>query len=95
MLKDKPVAEIVALLEATVEAWYLGTIWDPRGCTADELSETVRARTNKQVFSHDSVVSAFRAAEKRAAPSDRIIVFGSFHTVGDIIHILKPDSVVH
>lgn len=95
MLQDKPVAEIAAQLETTVDAWYLGSIQDARGCTADELAQAIKTRTTKPIFTHDSVVAAYHAACKRAAFSDRIVVFGSFHTVGDIIAALKTDNVVH
>lgn len=95
MLKDKPAGEITAQLESVVDAWYLGAIRDARGCAADELEKVVKAKTKKPVHSYDSVLSAYRAASKQASTSDRILVFGSFHTVGDIIPALEPGSVVH
>lgn len=95
MLKDKSVTEIAAQLETTVDAWYLGTIHDPRGYSADELAALIKPQTTGQVLTHDSVLFAYNAARRSAAPSDRVVVFGSFHTVGDIISVLNPDSVVH
>jgi folylpolyglutamate synthase/dihydropteroate synthase len=37
------------------------------------------------VAQFDSVSSAYNAALMMAAPADRIVVFGSFYMVGDII----------
>jgi dihydrofolate synthase/folylpolyglutamate synthase len=39
----------------------------------------------KQVFAHASPAQALSAAQKSADPTDRIVVFGSFLTVGGVI----------
>lgn len=95
MLRDKPVAGMAAQLAAVVDAWYLGTIRDPRGYSANELGQIIATETTKQVLACGSVVSAYNTARSRAAAADRIVVFGSFHTVGDIMRLLRIDSVVH
>ena len=95
MLKDKPAAEIAVLLNPLIDVWYLGSVMDPRGCSAEELAMSIRTKATKPVLTHDSVLSAYHAACKQVTPLDRILVFGSFHTVGDIMRFLKPDSVVH
>jgi dihydrofolate synthase/folylpolyglutamate synthase len=38
---------------------------------------------------HASVTAAYAAARAVAGPEDRIVVFGSFHTVGDILRALS------
>jgi dihydrofolate synthase / folylpolyglutamate synthase len=35
------------------------------------------------------VAAAYLRARERAGPDDRILVFGSFHTVGDVLALLK------
>jgi dihydrofolate synthase / folylpolyglutamate synthase len=40
----------------------------------------------------DCVAEACGIARARAAPSDRIIVFGSFHTVGPALAALGVDA---
>lgn len=95
MLKDKPVREMAEMLNPLVDEWYVGTINDPRGCSADELAAGIALSGNITVFPHISVISAFSAARKAADPHDRIMVFGSFHTVGDIIRALEGDDAEH
>jgi len=34
---------------------------------------------------YDDVHQAYAAAQREATEADRIVVFGSFHTVGDIL----------
>lgn len=95
MLKDKPVREIGRVLGPLVDEWYVGSIHDPRGCSAHELAREINAATAVAVSTHDSVVTAFRAACRAAGRADRIVVFGSFHTVGDIIRALERKHAVH
>ena len=95
MLKDKPVAQMVTQLNDVVDAWYVGTIADSRGCSAEQLAAVIKAKTKNRVYTHASVQTAFGAAHEQSAPNDRILVFGSFHTVGDIIRALEMNSVEH
>ena len=95
MLKDKPVGVMADILEPVIDAWYLGTIHDPRGSTSEELKDKIERSSDKPVSAHGSVLGAFHAAHHAAGPSDRIVVFGSFHTVGDIIRALEGDRTEH
>ena len=89
MLKDKPVRGMSRLLGPVVDEWHVASIHDARGCSAQELAREMEAGAAIPVLTHDSVVSAFKAAQRAANPADRIVVFGSFHTVGDIIRVLE------
>jgi len=41
---------------------------------------------------HASVAQALAAARKAAQPGDRIVVFGSFHTVGEALAALEATA---
>ena len=41
------------------------------------------------ISNHENPAAAFAAARERAGDSDRILVFGSFLTVADVMPILK------
>ena len=90
-LRDKPVAAMAALLAAEFDAWFVGTLSDPRGADADHVAEQVAPllSSGQAVSRHENVGSAFAAACREAAPEDQIVVFGSFHTVGDILGQLQ------
>jgi len=92
MLKDKPVRGMSRLLDPVVDEWHIGSIHDARGCSAPELARDMEVGASIPVFTHDSVVSAFKAAQRAANPADRIVVFGSFHPVGDIIRALEKTT---
>lgn len=95
MLQDKPVSAMARLLDAVVDEWFAGTIHDPRGYSAAVLGRKIAESSEKPVSCHDSVLSAFIAANQAAGAADRILVFGSFHTVGDIIRALEGDGTEH
>jgi dihydrofolate synthase/folylpolyglutamate synthase len=94
MLKDKPVRAMSHLLGPVVDEWHIGSIHDARGCSAKEMAREMEAGASIPVLTHDSVVSAFKAAQRAANPDDRIVVFGSFYTVGDIIRVLENNGHV-
>ena len=95
MLQDKPISEMSVQLDPVVDAWYVGSINDPRGCPAEDLAAAIEKVGGTPVYAHPSVEQAFNTARADAGADDRILVFGSFHTVGDIIALLETDSVVH
>lgn len=82
MLKDKNIAAVAAELRTHIDEWHIAPIDDPRGadaaCVRDELA---RAGISGCVHDHTSLVHAFAQACDSAAQNDRIVVFGSFHTV--------------
>jgi len=86
MLKDKDIASVIAPLAGVVDRWYVATLHTPRGATSAQLIEalvSVDVTTPTQGF--DDVRAAYVAAQDEATEADRVLVFGSFHTVGDIL----------
>ncbi|MDH3281026.1 MAG: bifunctional tetrahydrofolate synthase/dihydrofolate synthase [Gammaproteobacteria bacterium] len=94
VMRDKDIEAIVAKLAARVDRWFVGSIDDQRGANAGEVGRRVcevlkTLHVAEQVSEHGSVRRAFDAARAAASDQDRILVFGSFHTVGDILGTLK------
>jgi len=86
MLRDKDLAGIVGRLAGRVDRWYAATLENPRGATADEIAVAIAAvRPDAVVERFASPRAAFAAAREAADPGDRILVFGSFYTVADVI----------
>ncbi len=90
MLRDKDIVSVVDPLSGVVDRWYPATLHVPRGATAAQLIEAlVAAGVAKPARGFDDVHQAYAAARADAAEADRIVVFGSFHTVGDILAALS------
>ncbi len=92
-MRDKDIEGIVAPLLGRVDRWFLTGLPLPRAATAEHLASIVRhARSTRPEASEEPVIQTFaapaeawRAASGAASPDDRIVVFGSFHTVAGVM----------
>jgi dihydrofolate synthase/folylpolyglutamate synthase len=89
MLRDKDIAGVVRLLTGCVDQWLVCTLPPPRGAWAAELALALRQAGVDAVREFENPAAAYAEARGEAAESDRIIVFGSFHTVAEIIAVLE------
>jgi dihydrofolate synthase / folylpolyglutamate synthase len=92
-LADKAVGEVVDALTPQVARWQLAGIEDagPRSLSAEALLHKLPAL---QVLAalHVSVAQALDAAVAQAGPTGRVLVFGSFHTVGQALAALRSGN---
>ena len=93
-MADKDLAEILARIAPLVDRWHFCDLPLPRAATAAALAERFGAlqaqgglKTPKDVSvaQHADPQSALAAAAAEADPADRILVFGSFYTVGGVL----------
>jgi dihydrofolate synthase/folylpolyglutamate synthase len=81
MLSDKDVPAVLAPLQGSVDLWFAATTEGPRGLSDAGLAAHA-SRVGVAMTPGGTVPDAMRAAARAARPGDRIVVFGSFHTVG-------------
>lgn len=94
MLADKDVEGVVALLKGRVDHWSLVSLPGPRGLSANALAERLAALgIDAKGRYFESPVQAFDAVRKAANESDRIVVFGSFVTVADVLAEVEAAGV--
>jgi dihydrofolate synthase / folylpolyglutamate synthase len=87
VLGDKDIAGITAAIAPAVDAWILAGLEGPRAVATDDLES--RLPMGARVLARESgVAAACRVALAMAAPGDRILVFGSFLTVGPALEFL-------
>lgn len=90
MLADKDVAGVIRLLRDRVDHWVACTLPGPRGLSASRLAEVIReCGVAGDIVECDSAQAAYGLAHERAAEGDRIVVFGSFLTVADVLAAQK------
>jgi dihydrofolate synthase/folylpolyglutamate synthase len=92
MLRDKDIAGVVSLLTGQVDQWLVCTLPPPRGARAAELAQVLRQAGVDAVREFENPAAAYTAARADAAESDRIIVFGSFHTVAEVIAVREQSK---
>ena len=86
ILKDKDIAAVVQELAELVDAWHVAGLAAERATPLARLAAEVRARVAAPVLEHEAgIATAYRAAMAQARPGDRVLVFGSFHTVADVL----------
>ncbi len=86
MLKDKDMAGVVRELMWQVDVWLVAGIAAPRGATAEELSGVVQGEiVEGEVLRFASVTEAMHHACEVADENDRIVAFGSFYTVAEVM----------
>ncbi|MEO6031147.1 MAG: bifunctional tetrahydrofolate synthase/dihydrofolate synthase [Burkholderiaceae bacterium] len=89
-MRDKDVSAMLAFLAPLVDHWHFTDLPTARAARAEELAATHRALSLAgpgpvTVACHADPAQALAAALSAAAPTDRIIVFGSFLTVGGVL----------
>ena len=92
MLRDKDMAGVIATLKGRIERWLPATLAGPRGASSDELTQCLRAAGETVEAGFDTVVAAYTYAQEKAAENDRIVVFGSFLTVADVLESRHPTA---
>lgn len=85
-LRDKDIEALVERLDPHFESWHVAGIVDagPRGMTGQELGSRLSplVATGK-LHVYGSVAQAMAAALAQSSEDERVLVFGSFHTVAD------------
>ena len=87
-MADKDLAPMLARMGPLVDRWYFTDLPTPRAGSAAHLQALWQAgETRKDVAAstHARPMDALRAAVAAADPADRILVFGSFYTVGGVL----------
>jgi len=87
-MADKDVEALIKRMNPLIDKWYFADLPTPRAATAVQLLLAWQAQ-NKRKDASASVYpdpeSALQAALAGADPADRIVVFGSFFTVGGVL----------
>jgi dihydrofolate synthase/folylpolyglutamate synthase len=86
MLRDKDVTGVVRALRGVVDDWYVATVADLRGLSSRQLADFfpaagIRVPPNQ----YASVEQACHDAAREATAGDRILVFGSFRTIAEVL----------
>lgn len=87
-MADKDIAAVLARLNPLVDKWYFTNLPTDRAALATDLLaqwQALNKRKDCTAVVYGDPESALQAALSQADPADRIIVFGSFLTVGGVL----------
>jgi dihydrofolate synthase/folylpolyglutamate synthase len=82
ILGDKDVEAIAAALASQVARWIVVGLESQRALAPAELSRRIERAAGGLVLATADVAAGMAAARLEATPGDRVVVFGSFLTVG-------------
>jgi len=92
ILADKDVEAIAAALAPRVDGWFAVQLPGARAIAAAELAARLEGVTGRPAKVCGDVRAGCEAAREAAAPGDRILVFGSFYTVGPALEWLGLEA---
>ncbi len=88
MLADKDMKGVCAALRGRIDEWHAAGLTGARAASAAQLAAAIaESGAGGKVFQHASPRAAYAAARERSSENDRIVVFGSFLTVADILSV--------
>jgi dihydrofolate synthase/folylpolyglutamate synthase len=92
-MADKDLAPMLQRMNPLVEHWYFTDLPTPRAAKATDLrtswqAQSTRSDVTSSVYANP--VQALLAAQQHATPADRMVVFGSFYTVGAVLQAGLP-----
>jgi dihydrofolate synthase/folylpolyglutamate synthase len=82
ILSDKDAVGIVSALDPLIDHWIAADLPGPRGMTGAQLAKLCSQHTRASWETAKDVIQACERARGLAGAGDRVVVFGSFHTVG-------------
>jgi len=89
-MADKDLLPIFKRISPLIDRWYFTDLPTHRAASAKALLALWQAQNQRPQVSastHAEPLSALQAAQAAADPADRIIVFGSFFTVGGVLNL--------
>lgn len=83
MLADKDILSTINVLKDLIDEWHIAPLKGPRAASIEMLEECFH-KANIKPVSYATIFNAYEAALKQSEFNDRVVVFGSFHTVSEI-----------
>ncbi|MBH9553082.1 bifunctional tetrahydrofolate synthase/dihydrofolate synthase [Inhella gelatinilytica] len=91
-MADKALDEVLAIISPWIDHWAFCNLDSPRAATASDLAARWKALAPSlktpgevSVSQHSHPVDAVAHVRSLSDPADRILVFGSFYTVGPVL----------
>ena len=89
ILADKDIDGVIDIVKDQFDEWHIAPLDVPRGMTAEAFVRKLSEHGIENVKVFENIEKAYRAALEKAGENDRIVVFGSFHTVAAVMAALS------
>ncbi len=86
MLEGKDVTAIASALEDSIDLWCVASLPSPRGINAKDLAKRLqKVISQNKISRYQTVTHAYDDAKSHAIQGDRLLIFGSFLTVQEVL----------
>ncbi len=85
MLKDKAISDCIAAIKDEIDEWFIAPLATARGCDIELLKKAFFKAKVDIISEYPDIKTALSAALQQSKDIDRIIVFGSFYTVANVM----------
>jgi len=95
MLRDKDVTGVIAAVKSRVDVWLPCALEGPRAASADFLATALEAAGCRVGGRFANPAAALAQAQAAAGEGDRILAFGSFLTVAEVLRARAPQPMAN
>lgn len=85
MLSDKDIRSSLEAMHEIIDVWWVAGLPGPRGASAEIIADILHSQTAHPIHTATTIQQAYTNALAQAKEHDRIVVFGSFVTVGSVL----------
>lgn len=90
IMADKDVTGIIRALTNSFDSWYVGDLENnPRALKAAELALVLKKQSIENINVYSSVMKGYQSVLNKMGQNDRLVVFGSFFTVAEVMNAQK------
>jgi dihydrofolate synthase/folylpolyglutamate synthase len=99
MLADKDIPGTLRAMLPAIEEWHVADLIGPRAAKGELLAKALEQIGVMRYYNHPSIVQAYKTVQRLAGKQDRVVIFGSFYTIVEILKlrgeqwISKPNTV--
>jgi dihydrofolate synthase/folylpolyglutamate synthase len=90
MLRDKDMRGALQAMLPAIHRWHIAPLPPPRGADAAELRHILHELGVEDAREYASIAAAFQHLQATLPAADRLVVFGSFYTVGGVLELVGP-----
>jgi dihydrofolate synthase/folylpolyglutamate synthase len=89
MLKDKDIAAVFRIMKKTITHWHIACLKVQRSASLAYLVEHLNniGVDDENINTYSSITEAYKYLLASVSETDRIIVFGSFHTIQEVLQL--------
>lgn len=94
VMTDKDYDSLIKIAQPAFDAWFLAPLkGQPRALDAEDLVHILAGHGEHMISLSKNVRQAYRRALSLLNPGDRLVVFGSFFLLAEVMAILRRDGI--